>query len=83
MESTSQLVLNLSMARREEIETTTEDTFMEEVEAYTIFKIANFISIYWFPILVPLGLVGNSLSFVVMIKPNNRKNVNMYLHGSH
>ena len=55
------------------LEETTKDTFMEEVEAYTIFKIANFISIYWLPVLVPIGLVGNTLSFLVMIKPNNRK----------
>ena len=52
---------------------TTIDTFMEKVEAYTIFKIANFISIYWLPVLVPIGLVGNTLSFLVMIRPNNKK----------
>ena len=52
---------------------TTKDTFTEEVEAYTTFKIANFISIYWLPVLVPIGLVGNTLSFLVMIKPNNKK----------
>ena len=28
---------------------------------------------YWFPILVPIGLVGNTLSFLIMIKPSNRK----------
>ena len=57
----------------EDTETTTKDTFMEEVESYTIFKIADFINIYWFPVLIPIGLVGNTLSFIVMIKPNNRK----------
>ena len=57
----------------ENTETMTKDTFMEQVETYTIFKIANFISIYWFPFLIPVGLVGNTLSFLVMIKPNNRK----------
>ena len=46
---------------------------MEEVETYTFFKIANFISIYWFPFFIPIGLVGNTLSFLVMIKKNNRK----------
>ena len=46
---------------------------MEEVEAYSTFKIANFISIYWLPVLIPIGLVGNTLSFLIMIKPNNRK----------
>ena len=54
-------------------EATTEDTFMEKVEVYTIFKIANFINTYWFPILIPIGLVGNTLSFLVMVKRNNRK----------
>ena len=54
-------------------ETMTKDTFMEEVKTYTVFKIANFINIYWFPVLVPVGLIGNTLSFIVLIKPNNRK----------
>ena len=52
---------------------TTKDTFMEEVKTYATFKIASFIDTYWFPVLVPIGLVGNTLSFLVMIKPNNRK----------
>ena len=52
---------------------TTEDTFMEEVRTYMEFKVANFINIYWYPILVPIGLIGNCLSFAVMMKPNNRK----------
>ena len=38
-----------------------------------IFKMANIISTYWILILVPTGLVGNTLSFIVMIKPNNSK----------
>ena len=53
--------------------TTTEENFIEKVETYTFFKIANFISIYWFPFFIPIGLVGNTLSFLVMIKQNNRK----------
>ena len=57
----------------ETLEAMTKDTFMEEVKTYTIFKVANFINIYWFPVLIPIGLVGNLLSFIVMIKPNNRK----------
>ena len=65
-------VLNLVTTGLEETHTT-KDTFMEEAEAYTIFKVANFISIYWFPVLIPVGLVGNILSFLVMIKPNNKK----------
>ena len=57
----------------EEAKMTTEDTFMAEVEAFTIYKIADFINIYWYPVLIPIGVVGNTLSFMVMIKPNNRK----------
>ena len=57
----------------EENETTTGNDFMEEVNRMVIFKMANIISTYWIPILVPTGLVGNTLSFLVMIKPNNRK----------
>ena len=51
----------------------TEDTFMEEVKTYTEFKVAHFINMYWYPILVPIGLIGNCLSFAVMMKPYNRK----------
>ena len=48
-------------------------TFMEEVETYMMYVVASFIDMYWFPVLIPIGLVGNTLSFLVMIKPNNRK----------
>ena len=48
-------------------------TFMEEVETYMTYVVASFIDMYWFPVLIPIGLVGNTLSFLVMIKPNNRK----------
>ena len=37
------------------------------------YKVASVIAIYFFPVLVPIGLIGNNLSFLVMIKPNNRK----------
>ena len=46
---------------------------MKEVNSMIIFKIANIIAKCWIPVLVPIGLVGNTLSFLVMIKPNNRK----------
>ena len=53
--------------------TTNKDIFMEEVEMVMTYKIATYITKYWFPILVPIGLIGNTLSLLVMIKPNNRK----------
>ena len=52
---------------------TTVDIFLKQAEAYTTFKVATFLTTYWFPVLVPIGLVGNTLSFLVMIKPINRK----------
>ena len=51
----------------------TVDNFMAEVETYVTFKIATTLNVYWFPIVVPIGLVGNTFSLLVMIKPNNRK----------
>ena len=53
----------------------TEDVsnFMEEAKTFWTFKIAFYINYYWFSVLIPIGLVGNTLSFLVMIKPNNRK----------
>ena len=47
--------------------------FMEEVETYMTYRVASYINQYWFPILVPIGLIGNTLSFFVMMRPNNRK----------
>ena len=55
------------------IETATMDTFMEKVEMLMIYRIAENIATYWLPVLIPIGLVGNTLSFLVMIKPSNRK----------
>ena len=52
---------------------TTEMNFLQEAETYLTYKMPNYIDRYWFPILVSLGLLGNTLSFLVMIKPNNRK----------
>ena len=56
-----------------QMEATTEDAFMKEAKAYMAYKIADIITTYWFSILVPIGLPGNILSFLVMIKKNNRK----------
>ena len=66
------LPLNLVTTGLEQTETT-KDTFMEEVQSYIIFKIGNFIHIYWYPVNIPVGWVGNTLSFLIMIKQNNRK----------
>ena len=67
------LTANVVSVEKENTEMATIDTFMEEVKTYTTYKIASFTDTYWFFVLVPIGLVGNTLSFLVMIKPNNRK----------
>ena len=64
---------NISSPAVENLHLTTIDTFMEQVETYMAFKIANFINAYWFPVLIHVGLVDNISSFIVMIKPKNRK----------
>ena len=63
---------NLAVTEWEKVQVT-EDTFMEEVKTNITFRIANLINTYWYPILVPIGLVGNTLSFTVMIQSRNRK----------
>ena len=64
---------NISSPAVENLKVTTIDTFMKQVENYTTYKIGNFINTYWFPVLIPLGIVGNTFSFIVMMKRNNRK----------
>ena len=49
--------------RRGKVVTFTIDIFMKQVETYTTFKIASFIDKYWFPVLIPIGVLGNILSF--------------------
>ena len=65
-------VVNLEATRWKQ-EEMTEDTFTKDVKTHITFKIANLINTYWYPVLVPIGLIGNSLSFIVMMKQNNRK----------
>ena len=40
-------------------------TVIEQAQEYTIYTIAMWISKYYIPIIVPIGLVGNILSFLV------------------
>ena len=47
------------------------DEFMKKVSAYPQFKIGVAIHDYYFPFMVIIGIVGNILSFLVMIKPRN------------
>ena len=71
METTdvSRYLLNTSTTLAE----TNGNSFMEDAQMFLTFKVATMINRFWFPLLIPIGLVGNTLSFLVMIKPNNRK----------
>ena len=63
------------------VDTNTRDTFMEKVKTLTTFKIASLMNTYWFPILTPIGLIGNTLSFFGDDKGEQQENVHLYLHG--
>ena len=66
MDSTS----HPAMADNSTLETDTQNIFMQKAETYMAFRVAAYITNYWVPILPPLGLVGNSLSFLVMMRSN-------------
>ena len=63
------LTSHLVMAENSTSETDKQDIFFQEAGTYMTFKVAKYITTYWFPILIPLGLAGNILSFLVMIRP--------------
>ena len=78
------IAANISFATEEwEGTKKTKDTFMEEVESYTTFKVANFITTYWFPVLIPIGFVGNHFIISCYDQTKQQENVNLYLHGSY
>ena len=67
------IAILLIMAQNSTLETTTQDTFLQEARSYMTFKVAKFIDSYYFPVFIPCGLIGNTLSFLVMIRPINRR----------
>ena len=69
-----EITSHLIMAANSTMETDTQqDTFLQEARTYMTYKILVYIDKYWFPVLIPFGLVGNTLSFLVMFRPNNRR----------
>ena len=61
------------MTANSSLENERQDTFLQEARTYMAYKIVIYVDNYWFPVLIPLGLVGNTLSFLVMIRPYNRR----------
>ena len=53
-------------------EAETADNFLQDAQTYMTYKILIYLDRYWYPILIPLEYLGNTLSFLVMIRPNNR-----------
>ena len=73
MDATTTGGKDITLGGTEGNETKDVSTFMENVETFITYKVASYINEYWFPILAPIGLIGNTLSFFVMMSPNNRK----------
>ena len=48
------------------------DEFMRKASTYPQFKICVAINDYYFPSIVSVGIIGNILSFLVMVQPHNR-----------
>ena len=48
------------------------DEFVRKASSYLQFKIGVAIHSYYFPFIVLIGIIGNVLSFLVMIEPRNR-----------
>ena len=44
-----------------------------EAQKYLIYQIGWYIHLIWLPIIVPVGMIGNILSFLVMIRKENRR----------
>ena len=49
------------------------EIIQQEASTMTLYKAGLGIHTYWLPILIPFGLVGNTLSFLVMMRPHNRR----------
>ena len=60
IEMTSDLIMTHNSTQ----ETDTQDTFLQEAQTYMTYKMLIYIDRYWFPVLIPFGLVGNTLSFL-------------------
>ncbi len=50
-----------------------QPSLLQLAENYAFYQAGILIDKYWFPILVPIGFIGNSLSAAVMLMKNNRK----------
>ena len=49
------------------------DILKKEASELLPYKVGRDIQTYWLPIIIPIGLIGNTLSFLVMMRPHNRK----------
>ncbi len=60
--------LNESTKLYNSTNTSADDSFQQQVMSYMTYKVAMVLNVYWFPVLVPCGLVGNTISLCVMLK---------------
>ena len=59
--SVTSVVNLMTTGREKEEKDVSKYVFMDQVKTFTTFKIATFLANYWFPILVPVGFVGNTV----------------------
>lgn len=54
--------------------TTPNPSLTNTMEMYITYRIAMIINSHYYKVMIPVGLVGNFISFVIMILPRNRSN---------
>ena len=65
---------NVTLAQHEVYTNWTNELSVSHLAQSHIYdKVGILINFYWFPILVPVGLFGNTLSFLVMTRKQNRQ----------
>lgn len=67
-------VFDLGETLTSTVEPETSTRALEELASdYLTYQIGVYIHIYWIPIMIPIGLVGNTLAFFVMLQKHNRR----------
>ena len=56
-----------------------EDDYAISYRDFITYNIGRVITRYWFPIMGPVGLVGNIISLIIMLKPSNRTFLYQYI----
>ena len=63
---------HMDQAQFEMGENETDIDIVPEAKEYLLYKVGEGIQTYYLPVILAAGLIGNTLSFIVMIQPQNR-----------